>query len=142
MYNECRKVFPETDGAILSAAVADYRPAKYYRRKIKSSAENLMLELVPTKDIASSLGKIKRNNQFLVGFALETENRLENAKSKLKNKNFDFIVINSLEDKGAGFRTDTNKISILFRNNKLNEFELKSKEEVAEDIILALAEMF
>lgn len=141
MYKECRKVFSKTDGAILSAAVADYRPAKYQHRKIKSSAKNLSLELTPTIDIAGSLGKIKRNDQFLVGFALETENKLENARSKLKNKNFDFIVVNSLEDEGAGFRTDTNKITILFRNNKLSEFELKPKGEVAEDIILALAEM-
>ena len=101
----------------------------------------MFIPLTKTMDILADLGKSKRKGQFMVGFALETNNEFENAKKKLKNKNFDFIVLNSLSDKGAGFRTDTNKISILDKNNKITNFELKSKAEVAEDIILKLAEI-
>ena len=139
MYNSCLKVFPEVDGAILSAAVADYRPKNYYPQKIKSAGKELVLELETTPDIAMELGKIKKKNQFLVGFALETENEKENAHQKLLNKNFDFIILNSLNDKGAGFGYDTNKISILGKNNKITNFELKSKKLVALDIIGELA---
>jgi phosphopantothenoylcysteine decarboxylase/phosphopantothenate--cysteine ligase len=138
MYQQCIQCYPDMDGAILSAAVADYRPAKYSGRKIKSSAKNLTLELEPTRDIAFELGKLKKADQFLIGFALETDNKIENAYQKLKRKNFDFIVINSLDDQGAGFQTETNKISILDKGNKLSHFELKSKKEVAKDIIVKL----
>ncbi|HJX70480.1 MAG TPA: bifunctional phosphopantothenoylcysteine decarboxylase/phosphopantothenate--cysteine ligase CoaBC [Bacteroidales bacterium] len=141
MYLKCRRHYPHMDGAILSAAVADYRPVKYEKKKIKSSDKNLMLELEPTRDIAVELGKIKKSNQFLVGFALETDNKIENAYQKLKRKNFDFIVINSLDDQGAGFQNETNKISILNKGNKLENFELKSKKEVAKDIVLALSKI-
>jgi phosphopantothenoylcysteine decarboxylase/phosphopantothenate--cysteine ligase len=141
MYLECMRHYPEMDGAILSAAVADYRPSRYVNEKIKSSDRNLILELEPTRDIAGQLGKIKKESQFLVGFALETDKNIENAYRKLDRKNFDFIVINSLNDKGAGFRTETNKISILHKNNKLINFELKSKKEVANDIVLTLSEI-
>ncbi|MBN2215103.1 MAG: bifunctional phosphopantothenoylcysteine decarboxylase/phosphopantothenate--cysteine ligase CoaBC [Bacteroidales bacterium] len=141
MYLECIKHYPDMDGAILSAAVADYRPARYEKKKIKSSDKNLVLKLEPTINIAGELGKIKKENQFLVGFALETDHKTENARQKLKRKNFDFIVINSLDDQGAGFQTETNKISILDKSNKLKHFELKSKREVAKDIVLALSKI-
>ena len=141
MYLECMHYYPEMDGAILSAAVADYRPARYAEKKIKSSHKNLVLDLEPTRDIAEQLGKIKKDHQFLVGFALETDKETANACKKLKRKNFDFIVINSLTDQGAGFQTETNKISILDKNNKLLNFELKSKKEVAIDIVQSLSEI-
>jgi phosphopantothenoylcysteine decarboxylase / phosphopantothenate---cysteine ligase len=139
MHESCLKKFPKVDGAILSAAVADYRPKNYNPQKIKSSKKEFVLELETTPDIAMELGKLKRKDQFLVGFALETEDEKENAQQKLRNKNFDLIVLNSLNDKGAGFGYDTNKISILDKNNNLSNFELKSKKLVALDIIRELA---
>ncbi len=139
MYECCLKEFPKADGAILSAAVADYRPKNYNPQKIKSSKKEFILELETTPDIAMELGKMKQKGQFLIGFALETENEKENAQQKLRNKNFDLIVLNSLNDKGAGFGYDTNRISILDKNNKLSNFELKSKKLVALDIIRELA---
>ncbi len=139
MYERCLKEFPKVDGAILSAAVADYRPKNYNPQKIKSSKKEFILELETTPDIAMELGKMKQKDQFLIGFALETENEKENAQQKLRNKNFDLIVLNSLNDKGAGFGYDTNRISILDKNNKLSNFELKSKKLVALDIIRELA---
>ncbi len=141
MYEACVMNFPKTDGAILSAAVADYKPKYPNRQKIKSSEKNLAMELLPTKDIAKKLGKTKTEKQFLVGFALETENEIENARKKLREKNLDFIVINSLNDQGAGFNTDTNKITILDKNNKLTNFELKSKKEVTLDIVDKFCEL-
>ena len=133
MYNEVHKYFASVDIAILSAAVADYKTKNMAVTKIKKSEENLTLELVKTKDILSSLGKIKKQ-QFLVGFALETNNELENAIVKLKSKNLDLIVLNSLQDKGAGFKEETNKVTIIDKFEKISEFSLKSKAEVAEDI--------
>ncbi|MGV8945327.1 MAG: bifunctional phosphopantothenoylcysteine decarboxylase/phosphopantothenate--cysteine ligase CoaBC [Lutibacter sp.] len=133
MYNEVHKVFKVVDIAILSAAVADYKPKTAAVTKIKKSADSLTIELVKTKDILASLGKIKKN-QFLVGFALETNNELENAISKLKSKNLDLIVLNSLQDKGAGFKKETNKVTIIDKLENISEFSLKSKAEVAEDI--------
>jgi len=134
MYQVVHKYFAEVDIAILSAAVADYTPKKIAPQKIKKTALALEIELSPTKDILASLGAIKQH-QYLVGFALETNNELENAKSKLQRKNLDAIVLNSLQDEGAGFATDTNKIT--FIDNAMNEqsFELKSKVEVAKDIM-------
>jgi len=134
MYQVVHKYFSEVDIAILSAAVADYTPKKTATQKIKKTALALEIELSPTKDILASLGAIKQH-QYLVGFALETNNELENAKSKLQRKNLDAIVLNSLQDEGAGFATDTNKIT--FIDNAMNEqsFELKSKVEVAKDIM-------
>ena len=134
MYQVVNKYFSAVDIAILSAAVADYTPKKTATQKIKKTALALEIELSPTKDILASLGAIKQN-QYLVGFALETNNELENAKSKLQRKNLDAIVLNSLQDEGAGFATDTNKIT--FIDNAMNEqsFELKSKVEVAKDIM-------
>jgi phosphopantothenoylcysteine decarboxylase/phosphopantothenate--cysteine ligase len=134
MYNACINQFPNTDIAIMSAAVADYKSKTIASQKIKKSDSSLTLELEKTIDILSSLGSIK-TNQLLVGFALETENEKSNAIDKLKRKNADLIVLNSLNDKGAGFGHDTNKISILHKDNRIIEFDLKSKKEVAEDII-------
>jgi len=134
MYNVAHKYFKETDIAILSAAVADYKPKNVAHQKIKKKDATLQIELAPTKDILASLGAIKKN-QFLVGFALETNNELENAKGKLARKNLDMIVLNSLQDKGAGFATDTNKITLIDKDLSKKEFTLKPKKEVAKDIM-------
>lgn len=129
------KAFKSADISVLSAAVADYKPAKTANQKIKKSAGTKEIDLIPTKDTLAELGKLKTKKQVLVGFALETENEVSNAKEKIKRKNLDLIVLNSLNDKGAGFKTDTNKITIIDKNNKITKFELKSKEEVAKDIL-------
>ncbi|PQJ74685.1 bifunctional phosphopantothenoylcysteine decarboxylase/phosphopantothenate--cysteine ligase CoaBC [Polaribacter gangjinensis] len=134
MYQAAHKYFDTVDIAILSAAVADYKPKNVATQKIKKTDASLTIELAPTKDILASLGKIK-NQQFLVGFALETENEFENAKAKLQRKNLDMIVLNSLQDKGAGFATNTNKITIIDKNLNSTDFDLKSKTAVAKDII-------
>ena len=133
MYNAAHECFAETDVAILSAAVSDYKPKEVSDVKIKKASNTLTLSLIKTKDILASLGKIKEQ-QFLVGFALETNNELGNAKDKLKSKNLDLIVLNSLNDIGAGFKNDTNKVTIIDKSEKISEFSLKSKAEVAEDI--------
>ncbi len=133
MFKASHEYFNEIDITILSAAVADYKPKNIANQKIKKSAASLSIELEPTKDILASLGKIKKL-QFLVGFALETDNEIENAKNKLKTKNLDLIVLNSLKDKGAGFATNTNKITIIDKNFNQKEFDLKSKTAVAKDI--------
>ena len=138
MRDACLKVFPETDGAVMCAAVADYRPKDTAGHKIKHSTENLHLELVPNDDIAMLLGKIKTKNQILVGFALETNDAVVHAKEKMLKKNLNFIVLNSLQDAGAGFAVDTNRISIISSNGNIEEFPLKSKKEVAVDIVKKL----
>jgi phosphopantothenoylcysteine decarboxylase/phosphopantothenate--cysteine ligase len=125
----------EMDVIILAAAVADYSPAEKSSTKIKKKEGPLKIELERTTDIAATIGKNKKEGQILVGFALETNNAIDNATRKLHKKNFDFIVLNSLEDKGAGFKHDTNKISIIARDNKIKHFELKSKDETAKDIV-------
>ena len=134
MYAEAHHYFKDVDIAILSAAVADYKPKNVVAQKIKKKDTSLTIELAPTKDILASLGAIKKH-QFLVGFALETNNELENAKNKIKRKNLDAIVLNSLRDKGAGFATNTNKITIIDKYFNEKPFKLKSKEGVAKDII-------
>jgi phosphopantothenoylcysteine decarboxylase/phosphopantothenate--cysteine ligase len=134
MYNEVHKYFKSIDAAILSAAVADFKPKEVATQKIKKKSETLTLELEKTKDILASLGAIKKH-QYLVGFALETNNELENAKGKLKNKNLNLIVLNSLNDKGAGFKSDTNKVTFIDGKENITKFELKSKSEVAADLI-------
>lgn len=134
MYQEAHKYFDTVDIAILSAAVADYKPKNVASQKIKKKDATLTIELAPTKDILASLGAIKKH-QFLVGFALETNNEVENAQRKLKRKNLDVIVLNSLQDKGAGFATNTNKITIIDKYFSQKLFELKSKDEVAKDIM-------
>lgn len=135
MHDECHKFFKTSDIAILSAAVSDYTPKLVSATKMKKKTENLSIEFVKTQDILKSLGQIKVDKQFLVGFALETNDEIENAKKKLKDKNLDFIVLNSMNDNGAGFKHDTNKVTIIDNNNKLFNFELKSKQDVANDII-------
>ncbi len=140
MYTSCASLFPSTDIAVLAAAVADYRPVEVAAQKIKKKDANLTIELTKTHDIAASLGKLKHNGQVMVGFALETENEQANAQTKLEKKNFDLIVLNSLNDKGAGFGHDTNKITILDREQRVKSFELKNKKEVAKDIVKAIIE--
>jgi len=134
MYKAVHQFFPEVDIAILAAAVADYKPKNVATQKIKKKDATLSIELKPTKDILASLGEIKKS-QFLVGFALETDNEIENAKSKLQRKNLDLIVLNSLQDKGAGFAANTNKITIIDKDLNSTDFDLKSKSAVAKDII-------
>ncbi|MFW6364772.1 MAG: bifunctional phosphopantothenoylcysteine decarboxylase/phosphopantothenate--cysteine ligase CoaBC [Bacteroidota bacterium] len=140
MYQEVVSRFPEMNGAVLSAAVSDFKPRKTEHNKVKRGNENINLELLPTKDIARKLGEIKKEQQLLVGFALETDNEEENAKNKIKSKNLDFIVLNSLKEEGAGFQVDTNKIKIIDKHNKSFDFELKSKKEVAKDIVSKIME--
>ena len=134
MYNACIREFSNTQIAVMSAAVADYTPVYIAGEKIKKKDEALTIELKKTKDILKSLGEIKNDGQFLAGFALETNNEVENAMAKLKNKNADIIILNSLRDKDAGFGHNTNKISIFDKNGAATNFELKSKKMVADDI--------
>ena len=134
MYNACMSHYPTSDAGILCAAVADFTPECVADKKIKREKDDLTLNLKPTHDIAAALGKIKTYSQRLVGFALETNDETAHAQDKLKRKNFDFIVLNSLNDKGAGFRCDTNKITII-DGSKAEEYPLKTKKEVAADII-------
>ncbi len=135
MYEQCLMHFSQSDGAIMCAAVADYRPVNQLTEKVKRKGQNLNIELQANPDIAAALGEQKRNDQLLAGFALETNNELFNASEKLIKKNLDFIVLNSLNDKGAGFKSDTNKITIIDKHNKTFNFELKSKQLVAVDIV-------
>ena len=135
MYEEVMNRFYPMDGAILCAAVADFTPIKISHYKLKRENENLVLELKPTQDIAASVGNMKGENQFLVGFALETNNEEANAQQKMERKNFDFIVLNSLQDPHAGFGYDTNKVSIMHRSGSKKSFDLKNKNEVAIDIV-------
>jgi len=135
MYEKTVKQFSKTDIAVMSAAVADYAPEKVSITKIKKSGDELHLKLRKTKDILAELGRMKTKKQFLVGFALETDNELENAVKKLNAKNLDFIVLNSLRSKGAGFGHQTNKITIIDRNGNKADHKLKSKTEVAHDIV-------
>ncbi len=138
MHEKCLSIFSETDGAVMCAAVADFTPATFFDSKIKREKDNLVIQLKPTQDIAADLGLIKSENQLLIGFALETSDELSNAFLKLKKKNLDFIVLNSLNDRGAGFGVDTNKITLIDKDNKQTFFELKSKTEVATDIVAAI----
>ena len=140
MFTACQSFFPESDIAVLSAAVADYRPLVKANQKIKKKDENLVLELTKTPDIAASLGKLKHNGQVIVGFALETEDEQVNAMKKIESKNFDLIILNSLNDKGAGFGHDTNKITMIDRKHQMKHFDLKNKKEVARDIVEAIIE--
>jgi phosphopantothenoylcysteine decarboxylase/phosphopantothenate--cysteine ligase len=137
MFDACKLRYPTVDVAILSAAVADYKPKKILESKIKKKDLNLNIELTPTIDILHYLGEQKKH-QILVGFALETDNEEQNAMLKISKKNLDFIVLNSLKDKGAGFKHHTNKISIIDKDNNIERFELKSKDEVAKDIVAHL----
>lgn len=140
MYEACMDLYPEADAAILCAAVADFTPESVADNKIKRKGDELVIRLKPTKDIAAELGRIKGKDQILVGFALETNEEETNAQDKLVRKNFDFIVLNSLNDEGAGFRHDTNKITIINKVSK-QEYPLKKKSECAKDIIDSLCQL-
>ena len=135
MYQACTQYFAESDVIIFAAAVADYTPKHPANTKIKKKEDDFVLELTKTKDIAYELGKMKRPGAIHVGFALETDNELENAKSKLAKKNLDMIVLNSLQDPGAGFQHNTNKVTIVDKSGNVVKFDLKSKTDVAGDII-------
>ena len=142
MYYHATEKFPSCDAAILSAAVADFTPDTKADSKIKREKGEQTLVLKPTHDIAAALGQMKAATQKLVGFALETDNEQTNAEHKLEKKNLDFIVLNSLRDKGAGFNYDTNKVSIISRSGQVKVFPLKSKTEVAADIVTELQELW
>jgi len=135
MYDACLNHFSDMDIAVMSAAVADYRPKNKAKEKIKKKSDELSLELEKTTDILKTLGKSKKPNQIVVGFALESNDEETYAKKKLKDKNADLIVLNSIKDKGAGFMKDTNKVTIFNKNGTKNSYELKSKTEVAKDIV-------
>jgi len=141
MFVEVTNRFYGMDGAILCAAVADFTPKQTADVKLKREKEDLVLELKPTQDIAASVGEMKTGSQFVVGFALETNNEEANALTKMERKNFDFIVLNSLQDDQAGFGYDTNKISIIHRSGEKIAFELKNKNAVAEDIVAEIAKI-
>ncbi|MDD3875978.1 MAG: bifunctional phosphopantothenoylcysteine decarboxylase/phosphopantothenate--cysteine ligase CoaBC [Bacteroidales bacterium] len=135
MFNACMDLFPSMNVCIMAAAVADFKPQTTASKKLKKGQNDMLsLEMVQTKDILRNLGNIKKPGQILVGFALETDNEIENARKKLLSKNLDFVVLNSLKDKGAGFGYDTNKISIISAGDVLN-FDLKTKKEASEDIV-------
>ncbi len=141
MYEACMKNFAASDIIVMSAAVADYTPATVSLSKIKKEKRQEMeLRLKATEDILARMGEKKSKKQFLVGFALESENEIENAKKKIRSKNLNLVVLNSLRDEGAGFRHDTNKVTLLDRHNKISKFELKSKQEVARDIVKHILE--
>lgn len=141
MYEKSVSLFPGMSGAIMAAAVSDFTPAETFREKTKRGKEDLVLKLKPTRDIALQLGKMKKAPQWLVGFALETEKEVENAKLKLQKKNLDIIVLNSLRDEGAGFGHNTNKISVIYRTGRTINYPLKSKTAVADDILQAILDL-
>ncbi len=141
MYTACHEVFPGADVSFLSAAVADFRPEQVAHEKIKKGTDEQMhLTLVKNPDILTSLGKIKKEGQLLIGFALETENEIENAQRKLISKNADWIVLNSLNDKGAGFGYDTNKVTIIGRDGYMKKLELQPKSEIARNVVDCITE--
>ncbi len=140
MYDACMSHSANMDVIVMSAAVADYRPESPSSQKIKKQNNSLNIPLTPTADILSELGKRKKAGQVIVGFALETDNEIENAKLKLKKKNLDMIILNSLNDDGAGFSHDTNRISIIDEKMNITSFDMKSKIDVAKDIVLAIVE--
>jgi phosphopantothenoylcysteine decarboxylase/phosphopantothenate--cysteine ligase len=137
IYAACRQYFPVTRIAVFAAAVADYKPAQVYSQKMKKSAPEFSLQMVKNVDIAFEFGKIKRHNQVSVGFALETTDEEQNALKKLYTKNLDLVVLNSVQDEGATFGFDTNKVTIINRDFLFQAFPLKSKAEVAADIVTA-----
>lgn len=139
MYEQVSSLAPQADILVFAAAVADYKPKNVSQVKVKKNDDTLILELVKNVDIAKAVGQTKKPGQFLVGFALETDNEMFNARAKLQSKNLDLIVLNSLQDEGAGFRHDTNKISII-EPGKITPFDLKSKMEVARDIVTFIAQ--
>ena len=141
MYQACHQFYADVDVVIAAAAVADYKPKNVALQKIKKAADSFVIELEKTKDILTSLG-LEKKNQFLIGFALETENEIENAKLKIQKKNLDLIVLNSLQDEGAGFGKATNKVTFIDKNFFVEQMELKSKEAVADDILSKIMKHF
>ncbi len=135
MFGAAEKAFANADIFMAAAAVADFRPKKAAKKKIKKDGSKAVIELEENPDIIASLAKKKKENQWLVGFALESHNAVENAKEKIRKKGLDFIILNTLEDEGAGFQSDHNKITIIDKENNLTKFELKPKREVAADIV-------
>jgi phosphopantothenoylcysteine decarboxylase/phosphopantothenate--cysteine ligase len=141
MHKACLKYFPVSDITIMAAAVSDYTFGNPSAKKIKKSSNNMVLELNATKDILKELGAMKKKKQILAGFALETGNGVASAKEKLGKKNLDLIILNSMSDKGAGFKSPTNKITIIFKDGKMKRFPMKTKQEVAGDILNAIHEL-
>jgi phosphopantothenoylcysteine decarboxylase/phosphopantothenate--cysteine ligase len=140
MFDACQAEFATSDIVVMSAAVADYTPVNVAGQKIKKQDGELSIALTKTVDILATLGRQKTSDQTLVGFALETNNEMENALDKLQRKNADFIVLNSMQDKGAGFATDTNKITVLHRDGTISPYDLKTKDAVAMDICALIVE--
>lgn len=141
MFDACMQYFPAADIAILAAAVADYRPESYSEIKIKKKEDDLVLRLVKNPDILATIGRMKQTSQLVIGFALENNNELENAVTKLNNKNADAIILNTLNDEGAGFQYETNQIKFIQKNGVIFEFPLKSKKEIAKDIASCVLKM-
>lgn len=141
MHDECVRLFPEVHGAIMTAAVADYKPLKFSQEKIKRMSDSLSVQLTATQDIAARLGVMKAAGQLLIGFALESHNLVENAQKKLKSKNFDFIVLNEAGKEGTGFMADTNQITIIDSQNNVEAYPLKNKSAVASDIVDKIAQL-
>jgi phosphopantothenoylcysteine decarboxylase/phosphopantothenate--cysteine ligase len=135
MYNACASRITNIDIAVFAAAVADFTPERVEEKKVKRGQEDLVIRLKPTRDIAATLGAGKRADQLFIGFALETHDALEHAKGKLERKNLDLIVLNSLEDAGAGFGTETNRVTMIDCKGRTETFKLKNKREVARDIV-------
>lgn len=142
MLDATNQIFKQSDISVFCAAVADYTPSQVSPQKVKRNSPTYSIELKATKDIAATMGAVKSENQFNVGFALETQNEKTNAIGKLKKKNLDLIVLNSLNDKGAGFNTDTNKVTLIDKDENINELPLLSKSEVAEAIVESVIDKF
>jgi phosphopantothenoylcysteine decarboxylase/phosphopantothenate--cysteine ligase len=140
MFVKTLELFPDIEIAVLCAAVADFKPAHYSEEKIKKSGKDLSLRLVPTPDIAKELGKQKKTSQFIAGFALESENEIENAQNKCIQKNMDMIVLNSINQIKGGIKSDMNEITLIDNQNNINKFELKKKRDAAIDIIQKICE--
>jgi phosphopantothenoylcysteine decarboxylase/phosphopantothenate--cysteine ligase len=141
MFNACEKVLDSMDVAVFNAAVADFTPVENYHKKVKRGAESWSIQLEPTRDIAGELGKRKSSKQFFVGFALETDQGVNHAQEKMRRKNMDLMVLNSLQDEGAGFGTDTNRVTLIERNGKVDRYELKPKSQVAADLVQRVINM-
>ena len=142
MYERCSEVIEQMDVAVFNAAVSDYTPVSSFGKKVKRGAGEWSIELKPTRDIAAEMGKRKKAGQVLVGFALETDNEMEHARLKLEKKNLDLVVLNSMQDHGAGFGTDTNRVTMIDRAGKTDKFELKPKAQVAHDLVQRVINMF
>jgi phosphopantothenoylcysteine decarboxylase/phosphopantothenate--cysteine ligase len=141
MFEKCRALMEQMDIAVFNAAVSDFTPVSVSGSKVKRDKEEWTLRLKATRDIAAEMGKIKTAGQLLVGFALETDNELESARRKLEKKNLDLIVLNSMQDRGAGFGTDTNQVTMIDRKGNADKFELKPKEQVAVDLVQRVIKM-